>query len=216
MSERRYKDFDGIVGGVVYDVVSGLTGFGRGFYQTAVRALPLKPGMCVVDLGCGTANLGIAAAERIGPGGRIIGVDLSEKQLARAREKAAYLPVPFQFELRSMDSLPMEDGSVDAVISSLAVHAAPPEIRRSAIREVGRVLRPGGFFGLIEWSRPRLGLTALIWLPTLLPTPRNRDNWNNAYPGICAGHGLDLETDVRLNSLVRCQVFRRATVTARG
>jgi demethylmenaquinone methyltransferase/2-methoxy-6-polyprenyl-1,4-benzoquinol methylase len=216
MNDKALETFDGFMGGRVYDVMSRLTGFGPGYYWDVARALPLAPGMRVLDLGCGTASLGVAVAERIEPGGSVVGVDLAEKQLAAARRKVERLATPFELRRCSMDELPLEDASFDAVVTSLAMHAAPPPVRRAALRQVRRVLRPSGFFGLADWGRPRAGLLGLLWLPTLIPNERSRDNWNNAYPELCREVGMELSTDVYINSLVRCQVFRPRGPAATG
>jgi demethylmenaquinone methyltransferase/2-methoxy-6-polyprenyl-1,4-benzoquinol methylase len=107
-----------------------------------------------------------------------------------------------------MDELPFPDNSFDAVVTSLAIHATPPEVRRVAIGEIRRVLKPGGIFGLVDWSRPRFGLWGLLWLPMLLPRMKG-DNWRNTYPDICRQRRMELEKDVYVNSLVRCQIFRK-------
>jgi demethylmenaquinone methyltransferase/2-methoxy-6-polyprenyl-1,4-benzoquinol methylase len=107
-----------------------------------------------------------------------------------------------------MDELPFPEDYFDAVVTSLALHATPPEVRRKTINEVSRVLKPGGIFGLVDWSRPRFGLWGLVWLPMLLPRMKG-DNWQNTYPDLCRQDRMELLKDEYVNSLVRCQVFRR-------
>ena len=207
---EKGRSFDGWFSGRMYEWGTGLAGLRLRFMRTAAMAMPLRPGMEVLDLGCGTAALGRAVAERVGPEGHVVGVDLAEKQLDYARFVTADSSVPFTFHQASMDALPFEPGSFDAVLSSLAFHEVPSEVRRGALTETARVLRPGGFFGLVDWSRPRFGLSALFWLPVLL-FEHNSDNWKNTYPDLCQARGLIQETDVYIGSAIRCQVFRKET-----
>jgi ubiquinone/menaquinone biosynthesis C-methylase UbiE len=209
MSEKKGHVFQGFFSGANYDWLASLIGFGPALYRQAARAIPLRSGMRVLDLGCGTASFGLVIAERIGDGSQIHALDLSQDQLSHARRKANQLEVPFEFHQGSMDELPFEPATFDAVVSSMALHEVPPAVRRGAIRETARVLKPEGIFALVDWSKPRFGLMTIFWLPFLL-FDSSRDNWDNIYPALCREQNLLLTTDVYLNSLVRCQVFRKA------
>jgi ubiquinone/menaquinone biosynthesis C-methylase UbiE len=180
--------------------------------RRAAAIIPLQQGQRVLDVGCGTGALGKAVAERIGPNGSIVGIDLAEKQLAHARRVTANLPVPFEFYKTSADNLPFDAGSFDVVISSMAMHEMSPGIRCDVLKEVSRVLKPKGVFGLVDWSRPKFGLISLIWTPFIgafLLFKHDYDNWQNRYPSLCNKYGLILDTDVYLNSLIRCQTFHK-------
>lgn len=213
--EKKGRSFTGLLGGANYDRLSALAGLRAAFYRRAAMAIPLQPGMRVLDLGCGTGSFSLAVAERIGPDGSVDGVDISEEQIARARNRAAYLRPRLQFHVCSMDEPPFEDATFDAVVSSMAFHEAAPEVRRGAIREAARVLKPEGLFPLVDWSKPRFCLSSIIWLPFLLLDTHRKDNWNNTYPELCRRHGLLPSTDVYLDSLVRCQVFRKGEAAGR-
>jgi ubiquinone/menaquinone biosynthesis C-methylase UbiE len=206
VSETR-EPFDGILGGTGYDVIAGLTGYGRGFYRAAARAIPIRPGMRLLDLGCGTGSLARALADRLGEDGRVVGIDLAPKQLQRARDKLARTPISAGLLRATARELPFGANAFDGIVSSLVFHALPDDVRARAIDEAHRVLRPGGFFALVDWSRPRWGYTAAVWGLTLLPEIGG-PNWRGTYPEIFGGHGFELETDVYLDSLNRCQIFR--------
>lgn len=208
MDEDKGTVFNGLFSGANYDRFAVFSGCTASFYRKAAARIPLEPGMRVLDLGCGTASLGLAVAELMGSSGEVHGVDLAEEQLAHARNKTKNAEIPFEFHCCSMDELPFPEDSFDAVVTSLALHATPPEVRRRAISEVSRVLKPGGIFGLVDWSRPRFGLWGLIWLPMLLPRMKG-DNWRNTYPDLCLQQQMGLQKDDYVNSLVRCQVFRK-------
>jgi ubiquinone/menaquinone biosynthesis C-methylase UbiE len=104
----------------------------------------LKPGLRVLDLGCGPGNMTLELTQRVGPQGGVVGVDRHEDQFEGAREASRDLPVTF----RAMDAyrLDFENDSFDGVFShALFEHLVRP---REALAEVRRVLKGGGFVGL--------------------------------------------------------------------
>ena len=211
MSKRNGYVYRGIHSGSNYDLSLRLTGYGATFFRKAASSIPLQSGMRVLDLGCGTAAFGLAIAARWGPGLELYGIDLSSKQLSHANAKADRSGAPFRFCQGSMGALPFKPGMFDAVIASLVFVAVPANVRRAAIPEVARVLKPKGIFALVDWSRPRFGIhTVVSLLSFLIFAPDWRDHWNNVYPGLCSGVNLMLDKDCYLNSLIRCQVFRKA------
>jgi len=103
----------------------------------------LRPGETVVDLGSGGGLDVLLAAEKVGPEGRAIGIDMTEEMIALARrnaEKAGRGNV--EFHLSTIDKLPMEDRSADCVISNCVINLAPD--KEAVFREIARVLKPGG------------------------------------------------------------------------
>ena len=208
-SYNKKNLFDGALGGTLYDRLAALTGFGPALYRRAAREIPIQQDMAVLDLGCGTASFALAIAQRIGAGGEIHCLDLSQRQLDCARRKAQSAQTDLTFHLGSMDDLPFENHTFDVVASSLVLHAVSPQVRRDALCEITRVLKPGGTFVLVDLSKPRLGWVAMLWLPSLLLSP-DKENRDNVYPALCRDQGLTLQQDIYLNSLVRCQVFRKA------
>jgi ubiquinone/menaquinone biosynthesis C-methylase UbiE len=145
------------------------------------------------------------------PYGRVVGLDVSPRQLARARDKIAASPVAgVSMALRraSMGALPFEDDAFDGVAISQVLHALPEDVLPQTFAEIARVLRPGGFLALVEWSRPRLGYAALVWLPTLLGLRHSR-NWRGTFPELVAPAGLNLVTERYLDSLNRYQLFTK-------
>jgi arsenite methyltransferase len=103
----------------------------------------LGPGQTVLDLGSGGGVDCFLAARRVGPAGRVIGVDMTDDMLARARENArlgGYSNV--EFRKGDIENLPVESGTVDRIISNCVINLAPDKGRVFA--EAQRVLKPGG------------------------------------------------------------------------
>ena len=103
----------------------------------------LRPGEVVVDLGCGGALDVLLAAEKVGPSGKAIGIDMTPEMLDRAREGARRMGAAnAEFRLGTIDRLPLEAGSVDCIISNCVINLAPD--KGAVFREMFRVLKPGG------------------------------------------------------------------------
>jgi SAM-dependent methyltransferase len=103
----------------------------------------LRAGEVVVDLGCGGGLDVFLAAEKVGPTGRAIGIDMTPEMIELAQQnarKAARTNV--EFHLATIDELPLADSSVDCVISNCVINLVPD--KGAVFREIARVLKPGG------------------------------------------------------------------------
>jgi len=108
---------------------------------TAIDAL--RPGETVIDLGSGAGMDAFLAARQVGPGGRVIGVDMTDAMLDKARENAGKIGATnVEFRKGQIEDLPVEDESVDAIVSNCVINLSPEKDR--VFREAFRVLRPGG------------------------------------------------------------------------
>ena len=103
----------------------------------------LREGETVVDLGSGAGLDALLAGQQAGPSGRVIGVDMTDAMLEKARANAALVGATnVEFRKGYLEELPVEDASVDVVISNGVINLCPD--KPAVYREIFRVLKPGG------------------------------------------------------------------------
>lgn len=136
----------------LYDPMQKLLGADR-VRQKLLDQAALGPNARVLDIGSGTGTF-VALIKRLHPDADVLGLDPDPKALARARAKAVRAGVTVQFDEGFSDHLPYADASFDRVFSSLMFHHIPIEQRANSLREIRRVLRPGGSFHLVDFSSP--------------------------------------------------------------
>lgn len=108
-----------------------------------VAMADLRPGEVVLDLGSGPGSDVLAAASRVGPSGRAIGVDATPEMVFQARATARERGlVNAEFRLGEIEHLPVESSSVDAIVSDCVINLAPD--KTVVFQEAFRVLKPGG------------------------------------------------------------------------
>jgi ubiquinone/menaquinone biosynthesis C-methylase UbiE len=142
-------------GAIGYDLLAWLLLFGRerAFRERLVGLAGIQPGESVLDVGCGTGSLAIAAKRRVGPSGAVQGIDASPEMIARARKKAGRAGVEVTFTVGVVEALPCPDGAFDAVLSTLMLHHLPRAARQQCAREMRRVLKPGGRALAVDFGR---------------------------------------------------------------
>jgi SAM-dependent methyltransferase len=94
----------------------------------------------------------MSLARRVGPNGRVAGIDLSKALVAGARRKAKRAGLAIDYRVASVEQLPFADATVDVVVSSLVMHHLAPEVLARAVREIRRVLKPGGRVFVIDFQ----------------------------------------------------------------
>jgi demethylmenaquinone methyltransferase / 2-methoxy-6-polyprenyl-1,4-benzoquinol methylase len=147
----------------VYDVMNHVmtAGLDRRWRKLAVQKV-VWPGDRVLDACCGTGDLAVEAERR---GGRVVGLDFSEKMLERAREKSGAI----EWVQGDALALPFGDGVFDAATVGFGVRNLAD--LEAGLRELGRVLRPGGKLAVLEITRPRGILKPFfrLWFDVLVP-----------------------------------------------
>ncbi|MGW8568454.1 class I SAM-dependent methyltransferase [Isoptericola sp. NPDC055881] len=139
-----------------YDVQSWWRRAGR-LHRRTVELAGVTPGQHVLDVGCGTGNLALTVLKEV-PDAHVTGVDPDGSALSRAARKARRRRVGRRGSLTLVrgfaDRLPAADGSVDHVVSSLALHHVPLDEKRRFAAELVRVLRPGGLVTVADLDAP--------------------------------------------------------------
>ncbi|AGL19338.1 type 11 methyltransferase [Actinoplanes sp. N902-109] len=136
----------------LYDPFCRLAGVSR-IHEPLLDRAALHPGQRVLEIGCGTGTLLTACARRH-PGIEAVGIDPDAAALRRARRKAARAGLSIRYEQAYAGDLPLPDASVDRVLSALMLHHLAEDERARALREVRRVLRPGGQLHLLDVTAP--------------------------------------------------------------
>ncbi len=177
----------------LYDQYNKWGGFGEAFRKKIVDEVALKPGESVLDCGCGTGTLAVIAKRQVGPEGSVHGIDLSPDQLAIAEKKAQKEDLTIGFQEGSIDELPFPDESFDAIFSTLMIHHVPEDIKRTAFREMRRVLKPGGRIVIVDFGPPKHWWGWVVFAPFVLMfllVPTTRDNLFNRLPEMMSSAGL--------------------------
>jgi len=148
----------------------------------ALRALGLRPGHHVADIGCGPGEDAREMARRVVPGGSVTGVDVSEVMLDEARRRAGGLPVTFR--TGNAVDLPLGDAVVDRCRADTLLQHVPDPAR--VVAELVRVTRPGGRIALLEFDQATLAIDH----PDRPTTRLIQDEVTQAFAQGWAGRGL--------------------------
>jgi ubiquinone/menaquinone biosynthesis C-methylase UbiE len=138
-----------------YDILVAVMTLGRErrFRERLLEPAHLAPGESVLDIGCGTGTLAIAAKRQVGASAVVAGIDPSAEMIARAKRKALRARMDIAFEIASAQSLPFSDARFDVVTSTVMLHHLRRTARVEAIVEARRVLKPGGRLLIVDFVR---------------------------------------------------------------
>jgi ubiquinone/menaquinone biosynthesis C-methylase UbiE len=139
-----------------YDLFSGLMGMGanRPNSRMVIELAGIQAGDKVLDVGCGTGSLTLTAKTYAGPEGEAYGIDAAPEMIAAARNKAAQAGMQVNFKVGLMEALDFEAASFDVVISRLAIHHLPDDLKGKGFAEILRVLKPGGRLLIADFKPP--------------------------------------------------------------
>jgi demethylmenaquinone methyltransferase/2-methoxy-6-polyprenyl-1,4-benzoquinol methylase len=169
-SEQIQGMFDRIAGR--YDLLNSLmtAGLHHAWRVRAADRAEVSPGDAVLDVCCGTGDLAFELAQRVSPGGHVVGCDFSEPMLDLAREKAADRGAPVRFEWADALRLPYDEGRFDAVTVGFGVRNFADRDR--GLREMARVSKPGGRLVILEFTEPRRAPFSTfysLWFDRIVP-----------------------------------------------
>jgi ubiquinone/menaquinone biosynthesis C-methylase UbiE len=147
-----------------YDLLAWLMLLGRerAFRERQVGLARIEPGQSVLDIGCGTGSLAIAAKRRAGPVASVHGIDASPEMIARARKKASKAGVDVTFTIGVVERLSFPDHQFDVVLSTLMLHHLPHDARAQCMGEIRRVLKPGGRVLAVDFGKATGARRSLI------------------------------------------------------
>ena len=140
-----------------YDAFTLLTGFGQAHRWRAAALAELRPGMRVLDLGCGTGDLALQALGRVGASGEVVGLDFSERMLEVAAHKHRKHPQPNAGTLRLVRSraedLPLADERFDFIVSGFVLRNLYEHID-GILAGIRASLREGGQIRFLDLTEP--------------------------------------------------------------
>lgn len=134
-----------------YDLLCVPFGLGRRFQRGVADRLALTGGERLLDVGCGTGTL-LAEVKRRFPEVVAVGIDPDAAILRIAERRLARRGSQVDLQVARAEALPFPDASFDVVVSTLVVHHLPTPAKHAALREIYRVLRPGGRFLLVDFG----------------------------------------------------------------
>ena len=120
--------------------------------DTILDIAGIERGQSVLDIGCGTGTLAIAASERVGSHGKAHGIDASPEMIEHARNKGAKAKSAATFTEATVEELPFSDADFDTVLCTMMLHHIPRAAREQCMREMRRVLKPGGSALVVEFG----------------------------------------------------------------
>ena len=146
-------------GGWGYDITGWFSdtflfrGQWRELRKRTIDLARIQPGEMALDVGCGTGTLAIKVVRCVGKAGRVVGIDPSIQQIARARSKAARRKLSIDFQIGVIEQLAFSDATFDVVFSTLMMHHLPNGVKRQGLAEIARVLKPGGRLVVADFTR---------------------------------------------------------------
>ncbi len=149
-----------------YDLFNHLTSMGMAYFWRKACLTEAKPGVHILDLGCGTGDLTLAAAKKLKGSGQVTGIDISKQMIGYAKKR--YEKSPFcgyhnvEFLRYDATQLPLENRSFDLIVSAFVLRNLGPSIDR-VLEGVHRSLAPGGRVRFLDFTVPKKRWLATCW-----------------------------------------------------
>jgi len=197
----------------LYDPFTKLVGIDR-LRMALLDQAALEPHYRVLDVGCGTGSLAVLI-KRLYPDVEVIGVDPDPKALARAERKARADAVSVRFDRGFADALPFAGGTFDRVFSSLMFHHLERDNKERSLREIRRVLRPGGRLEFLDIENPTSHSHGLLGR-LIHSAHQMKDNSKGRIVDLMSAAGFEQARKIGERSLIFGRVaFLQATVSIR-
>ena len=134
----------------------------RTLRETTVSLAQVKPGDSVLEVGCGTGTLTLAAKRQAGPSGKAFGIDIIPGMIELSQRKAAQANQEVTFQLGSIDDIPFSENQFDVVMCSFMIFHMSEMMRRKGIAEIYRVLKTQGRLLVLDLALPAQALPRTI------------------------------------------------------
>ena len=175
-----------------YDPVVALSTRENVFRGRLLEQAEIHPNDRILDLGCGTGTFAVLL-KILHPAATVIGLDCDSEILIQAQKKKLSAGVDITFDESMSYSTPYSEGEFDTVFSSLFFHHLKSVDKMRTIREVYRVLEPGGFFHVCDWGRPTNSVSRVMSLCVQLldGLEVTRDNIEGRLPSFIKAAGFE-------------------------
>ncbi len=114
----------------------------------------IKQGDCVLEVGCATGTLSLAAKQQAGPTGSVFGIDIIPGMIEASQKKAAQAKLDVTFQLGNIEDIPFPNVHFDVVMCSFMIFHMSEKVRNKGIGEIYRVLKPQGRFLVLDLALP--------------------------------------------------------------
>jgi ubiquinone/menaquinone biosynthesis C-methylase UbiE len=122
--------------------------------RMTVNLAQVKPGDCVLEIGCATGTLSLAAKRQAGPTGKVFGIDIIPGMIEVSRDKASRSGLDVTFQSGNIEDIPFPDENFDVVMCSFMIFHMSEKVRNKGIKEIYRVLKPNGRFMVLDLALP--------------------------------------------------------------
>jgi ubiquinone/menaquinone biosynthesis C-methylase UbiE len=122
--------------------------------KMTVNLAQVKPGDCVLEVGCATGSLSLAAKQQAGPTGRVFGIDIIPGMIEVSRDKALKAGLEVTFQTGNIEDIPFPDENFDVVMCSFMIFHMSERVRNKGIEEIYRVLKPQGRLMVLDIALP--------------------------------------------------------------
>ncbi|HEV2339636.1 MAG TPA: class I SAM-dependent methyltransferase [Patescibacteria group bacterium] len=177
-----------------YDPVMNMFGVGTLFQKKTLDIVTLQEGQKLLDIGCGTGTL-VMLVKTKHPKAKVTGLDPDQHVLAIAKRKAERSNHAIDFIQAGAEKLPFASSSFDIITSSLAFHHLPTTIKKQALGEIYRVLKPTGQFLLVDIGKPKNLLWKILLAIESIVEPKEyiKDNLEGKLPAFMIEAGFALK-----------------------